>query len=685
MLEKISKYHLEKQLGSKKLQSTYRAYSSQDMQHSVVIKVFDEGCLNADYEQEKYQARFKALSMLSNPRIVPVLDSAIDEKQLYIVTEYMAHGSLRSRLNIFTENKHMDWPEALRIVIQVGQALSYVHEHQILHGAMKPENILYDPNGDVRLTDFTLAPIVDLAKLEYKSDLYATRYMAPEQFMGKLDYRSDQYALACLAYELITGKSLFEASSFSAMWGRHATEQPPRPTSIVSNLPMSVEIAILKALEKEPDNRYPDVAAFVKALDVFAARQSSISSLITDPSATFNLPSLNPPSHSPDNPSQPGSASSAALSISKDQREQSSRSSANFRVSDPVLARINGPVTPLPLTDIDSAIFTEISTSKHVSSSQALSDSLPGHILPQSTDPDIKLSGSAWRRKKNTVLFWVSILIVLLLVGSLITTFVLNSSRNAGVIITQVPSTHATSTFFHQSSSPVAPLTATPVTKKVHTSSQPTASTVISTPPATPGVSNTPAPVQSGTPSTVGRASQAPTPPSNPGQGSSTPAAPTATSTPAGASVVRIQAGGSGSGLYSSDEYYNGANPCEGGNSPINTSNVSDPAPQSVYQSSRCGSDFFYVIPGLVPNASYTVRLHFAETYWAQAGKRVFDVTLNNSQVLSNFDIFVAAGASDTAVVETFTTIASSSGQISIDFVTIRDNAQINGIEILLN
>jgi hypothetical protein len=113
----------------------------------------------------------------------------------------------------------------------------------------------------------------------------------------------------------------------------------------------------------------------------------------------------------------------------------------------------------------------------------------------------------------------------------------------------------------------------------------------------------------------------------------------------------------------------------------VNTSNVTCPAPMAVYQTQRYGN-FTYTIPGLTAGASYTVRLHFSEGYWTAAGKRTFDVSINGTQVLTNFDIFATAGGENIAVVEQFGATANTSGQIVIVFTTVIDNAAVNGIEI---
>ncbi|GGA40037.1 beta-1,3-glucanase family protein [Dyella nitratireducens] len=149
-----------------------------------------------------------------------------------------------------------------------------------------------------------------------------------------------------------------------------------------------------------------------------------------------------------------------------------------------------------------------------------------------------------------------------------------------------------------------------------------------------------------------------------------------------GSDVLAISAGGAASGDYAADEYFNGG-AASGTGSTINTAGVTNPAPQSVYQHQRVGNNFTYTLPGLTAGASYMVRLHFAEFYWTKAGQRVFNVSINGTQVLSNFDIVATAGGQDMAIVEPFTATANTQGQIVLQFTTDTDNAEINGIEVI--
>ena len=117
------------------------------------------------------------------------------------------------------------------------------------------------------------------------------------------------------------------------------------------------------------------------------------------------------------------------------------------------------------------------------------------------------------------------------------------------------------------------------------------------------------------------------------------------------------------------------------GNTAVDTSGVTSPAPHAVYQSYRFGN-FTYTLGNLTPGASYKVRLHFAERYWDAADKRTSNVSINGTRVLANFDAFAAAGGKNKAVIREFNATASAGGQVVIGFVTTKDNAICNGIEI---
>jgi trimeric autotransporter adhesin len=153
-----------------------------------------------------------------------------------------------------------------------------------------------------------------------------------------------------------------------------------------------------------------------------------------------------------------------------------------------------------------------------------------------------------------------------------------------------------------------------------------------------------------------------------------------AASSSGGADILDINSGGTASGSYLADEDYSGGTAASTA-STISTTGVVNPAPEAVYQSQRYGN-FTYTLPGFTAGTTYVVRLHFDEFYWTATGKREFNVLINGTQVLTDFDVFATAGGEDIAVVEQFNAVANSSGQIVIQFVSVIDNAEINGIEI---
>jgi hypothetical protein len=144
--------------------------------------------------------------------------------------------------------------------------------------------------------------------------------------------------------------------------------------------------------------------------------------------------------------------------------------------------------------------------------------------------------------------------------------------------------------------------------------------------------------------------------------------------------TVAINAGGPAISPFAADTDFVGGTTINHANT-INLTGVTNPAPMQVYQTARVGN-FTYTIPGFTAGSSHTVRLHFAETYWTAAGKRKFNVSINGTQVLTNFDIFAAAGAMNKATIQQFTGNANASGQYVIQFTSVLDKSLVSGIEV---
>ena len=149
-----------------------------------------------------------------------------------------------------------------------------------------------------------------------------------------------------------------------------------------------------------------------------------------------------------------------------------------------------------------------------------------------------------------------------------------------------------------------------------------------------------------------------------------------------GTFALAVNSGGGAAGQFIADTNFTGGT-ASSSSATIDTSAVTNPAPQAVYQTERFGA-CTYTFTNLTQNVNYKVRLHFAEFYWTSVGQRVFNVSINGKQVLTNYDIIAAAGAADKANIQEFMTTPTSTNTIVIKYTTVTDNAKSSGIEILL-
>ena len=248
--------------------TVYKAYDTR-LETDVAVKVIRTETLPQNAVEralKRFEREAKALAKLTHPNIVKVTDYGEFEGKPYLVMEYLPSGTLKEKLG-----KSIPWQEAVRLLIPIARALGYAHQHGMIHRDVKPSNILITDSGDPLLTDFGVAKIIDQ---EATMDLTGTNaavgtpeYMAPEQVTSKsVDQRADIYALGVVFYEMVTGRKLYTADTPMAVLFKHASEPLPRPSRFVPNLPQPVENILLKALAKNPKDRYQDMQVFALAL-----------------------------------------------------------------------------------------------------------------------------------------------------------------------------------------------------------------------------------------------------------------------------------------------------------------------------------------------------------------------------------------------------------------------------------
>src|SRR5262249_55329010 len=156
--------------------------------------------------------------------------------------------------------------------LQVAEALAHAHAQGVIHRDIKPSNLLLDTQGTVWITDFGLAKAEGTDDLTSPGDIVGTlRYMAPERFQGQCDSRSDVYSLGLTLYELLTLRPAFAASERAQLIDRLLHDQPPRPRAVDPRIPRDLEMIVLKAMARDPGERYATATALAEDLRCFLA------------------------------------------------------------------------------------------------------------------------------------------------------------------------------------------------------------------------------------------------------------------------------------------------------------------------------------------------------------------------------------------------------------------------------
>lgn len=224
----------------------------------VAVKVLT----NTDKEfLTRFEREAEVMATVSHPNIVSVIDRGVMDKQHFIVMEFMDGGSLRDRM---TQDHPMDLASARKIISAVADALTCLHGMGLIHRDVKPDNVLFDRQDRIKLCDFGIAaPLGQIGELtDANASPGTVDYMAPEQRhrLG-VSREADQFAMAVMAYEILTGKLPTQVF-------RLASERNPL-------LGESVDVVLERALQEQPESRFPNVAAFAAALDVALDEKSS--------------------------------------------------------------------------------------------------------------------------------------------------------------------------------------------------------------------------------------------------------------------------------------------------------------------------------------------------------------------------------------------------------------------------
>ena len=236
-----------------------------------------------DQEAEHFQQEAQTIAKLTHPSIVRIFDFDVQEGVPFLVMDYAPHGSLRRR---YPKGTVLPLPQIVSYVKQVAAALQYAHEHKFIHRDVKPENMLLGRQQEVLLSDFGLAALAhSSASLSAQAAVGTLPYMAPEQLEGHPRAASDEYALGVVVYEWLCGSRPFEGS-MSEVMVQHLRLAPPPLRERVPTISAEMEQVVLRALAKDPKERFASVQAFAAALEQASQLVSSQAVLLPREQAT---------------------------------------------------------------------------------------------------------------------------------------------------------------------------------------------------------------------------------------------------------------------------------------------------------------------------------------------------------------------------------------------------------------
>ncbi len=215
----------------------------------------------ANDEQEGFLNEARTIAALEHPHIVRVLEFGIENSTPFLVMSYAPNGTLRQ---LFPKGTSVSPMNILPYVAQLAEALQYAHDRNLVHRDIKPENMLLGRNNEVLLGDFGIAQILESSRSG--GMVGSVAYMAPEQFQGKPRPASDQYALGVVIYEWLCGECPFYGNP-TQVADQHRFATPPSLRLKVPAIPPDLELVMLTALAKDPQQRFANMKAFVTALE----------------------------------------------------------------------------------------------------------------------------------------------------------------------------------------------------------------------------------------------------------------------------------------------------------------------------------------------------------------------------------------------------------------------------------
>lgn len=264
--ETLDHYRIENVAARSGMASIFRAIDERNGK-AVAIKVPHPEMEADPLFYDRFQREQEIGEKLDHPGVMKVFPNK-DHSQFYMAMEWVDGRLLRQILN---EQRKFAPERAIKIALQIAQALEYIHAHGVVHRDLKPENIMVDAQDRIKLIDFGIAANVGSKRLtfaKFTQTMGTPDYISPEQVKGKRgDGRSDIYALGVMLYEMLTGKVPFTGSNAFTIMNDRLLNNPVPPREIDPTLSPQLQEVIYRAIEREPSKRYPDARQFAWDLE----------------------------------------------------------------------------------------------------------------------------------------------------------------------------------------------------------------------------------------------------------------------------------------------------------------------------------------------------------------------------------------------------------------------------------
>lgn len=261
------RYEIHELVGMGGMAYVYRAYDKVE-DRWVAIKILkEEFSDNSDFLR-RFRNESKAIAMLSNPNIVKIFDVSFGDQIQYIVMEYIDGITLKDYI---TQQGYIRWQEAVHFLVQILNALETAHQKGIIHRDIKPQNILLLRDGAIKVTDFGIARFLQ-SETQTMTDktIGSVHYISPEQARG--DYitdKADIYSVGVMLYEMLTGQLPFVSDNAVSVALMQLQAKPRMPREVNPEIPLGLEQITMKAMEKNPANRFRNVGEMLDDLEEF--------------------------------------------------------------------------------------------------------------------------------------------------------------------------------------------------------------------------------------------------------------------------------------------------------------------------------------------------------------------------------------------------------------------------------